>query len=1136
MAFGLGLKFESESDVGQLTGSDWEGRLRTGPQIHLLTEIHRLDSLDAQRAAFRRAMADLAVLAAEQRPVPLEGLDPRELSAGIATCLEQGLVDDLSFLSPPAAAVALYQLASGLPKGTARNRMGKRVVMTLNGSDAETFAALCAALAMGSSDPFAEAGIQARVTLVLEMPPGETTAADALALALLARPQMRRDWVLLASSATLPSRRRAARILERAAREATRQCHLGDDGALQLFSNDAVSACWDKLLADRESLVWRHVAVARGLLLTVVPELSAQVEADLDSALSPTEWRRAGVSAVAAIAYRGADGIRSCEAIVSGSLARRDRGLCGAMIFGLASAAHSEPRVRDSLLNKLVTQGGDYALDTLIEHLREDALSIESPAVSNARNIIQEYLEDGGLDPVRRNQLALQLCQLEAAVTQSSDGQQPSETTLLPQALLSARTAFATHGPKEAGAVAQRVLDMATARLNALETAQDSSVALPLLWELDAALLQNSTLNDLLSMCDEPQQQQSKLEVLSGRLHRYLLAAERHKPGEGEPFGLHMRRLVILLHAVDTECAVEPAKQRRRQLETVHSLLVRVSEESNTPLGRVLCATLSRTFDALVRDRVFELSDVLLMAALYVHNGAGVQTLAEASMEPELERSLAAYAELVSAIEDMASGRADNDTALACLARFVRTIAVASSPRVEALRRTVLLLSRSLDELANARSLEELCDDDNGEMIARFADAVRGLGQLSAGALRRFSASSPYGNEMQTVQCLLELSTALELSVGTVDSVDWEKVLTPLFAALGRELPRPLAQLCRKVLSRLQRLPPSGGRASRRPPSQRVSQRRLPAWLPSSRVLGGFYVLDTLGEGAVGSVFVATRLEDRGKASAQRFALKVPAYDGQAAEALSEEEFLSLFRKEAGALLALPDDHPNLASFVTFDAGARPKPLLVMELVKGPNMAKLLARGRLTIAEVLPLLVDVADGLSAMHALGIGHLDVKPGNIIVREQDGGGRQRAVLVDFGLSGRQLRAGCATAGYGASEIWGLLPEPDYTDPRPADVYALACTAFELLTGRDLFSGNDDMSIVSAHISHDGRPAALEALGENPAHAAFVKLMVSALRRDPKDRISANEMSQGLSKLTVGLALAKWPLRPPSNVSAA
>jgi len=123
--------------------------------------------------------------------------------------------------------------------------------------------------------------------------------------------------------------------------------------------------------------------------------------------------------------------------------------------------------------------------------------------------------------------------------------------------------------------------------------------------------------------------------------------------------------------------------------------------------------------------------------------------------------------------------------------------------------------------------------------------------------------------------------------------------------------------------------------------------------------------------------FVARRAEERHEETAENFALKVPAYTGAAAHTLSEEEFLRLFREEAGALLTLPG-HKNLAGFVTFDAGAKPKPILVMELVQGPTLERLLDKRAMSMPRALDVLDGVAAGLEAMHGAGIGHLDVKP--------------------------------------------------------------------------------------------------------------------------------------------------------------
>ncbi len=118
--------------------------------------------------------------------------------------------------------------------------------------------------------------------------------------------------------------------------------------------------------------------------------------------------------------------------------------------------------------------------------------------------------------------------------------------------------------------------------------------------------------------------------------------------------------------------------------------------------------------------------------------------------------------------------------------------------------------------------------------------------------------------------------------------------------------------------------------------------------MPARRTLGGFHMQRQIGGGAAGTVFVVTRADERHDPHAERFALKVPDYDATAARSLSESDFLKLFREEAGALLAIPE-HENLARFVTFDAGARPKPILVMELVEGARLDKLIASRLLTL-------------------------------------------------------------------------------------------------------------------------------------------------------------------------------------------
>src|SRR5262249_48389536 len=159
-------------------------------------------------------------------------------------------------------------------------------------------------------------------------------------------------------------------------------------------------------------------------------------------------------------------------------------------------------------------------------------------------------------------------------------------------------------------------------------------------------------------------------------------------------------------------------------------------------------------------------------------------------------------------------------------------------------------------------------------------------------------------------------------------------------------------------------------------------------------------------------------------------------YDAQAARHMSENAFLEMFQSEASALLSLPV-HPNLARFVTFDRGARPKPILVMELVDGVTLELSIARRQLTTERALALLDGVLAGLEAMHGVGVAHLDLKPTNVVIRQG-----KEPVLVDFGLAGRHIRPGCGSGPYGAPEVWGLAADNGAKEsPTAADVYAAA-----------------------------------------------------------------------------------------------
>jgi serine/threonine protein kinase len=363
------------------------------------------------------------------------------------------------------------------------------------------------------------------------------------------------------------------------------------------------------------------------------------------------------------------------------------------------------------------------------------------------------------------------------------------------------------------------------------------------------------------------------------------------------------------------------------------------------------------------------------------------------------------------------------------------------------------------------------------------------------------------------------ISALIERAVGAGVPANAEQISMAV-NELTAELPTPIDYAMRTILARIGRLPITAAAEAEAIP---LGKRRavLPDWLLPRRTIGSFYVVRALGSGGVSSVFMARRFEERHNPHAEAFALKVPHYDPTTARSLSEQEFFELFRDEAGALLSLPQ-HPNLARFVTFDLAARPKPILVMELIEGIGLDRLIRGRTLETGRALDYLDGMLAGLEAMHGAGVGHLDVKPSNVILR-----GGETPVLVDFGLSGRHLRPGCGTLEYCAPEVLGVVPRGVTPAPSSADMYSFACLAFELLTSSMLFDADDEMRLMSMQVSHDGWPDKLMAFGGQVEYAELSVILAACLRRDPRQRPTAAETRAALVSIRSRLADYPWPL---------
>jgi serine/threonine protein kinase len=182
----------------------------------------------------------------------------------------------------------------------------------------------------------------------------------------------------------------------------------------------------------------------------------------------------------------------------------------------------------------------------------------------------------------------------------------------------------------------------------------------------------------------------------------------------------------------------------------------------------------------------------------------------------------------------------------------------------------------------------------------------------------------------------------------------------------------------------------------------------------------------------------------------------------------------------------------------------------------------------MTTARALEILDGVLAGIDAMHATGVGHLDLKPDNVILRRGTGA----ATLVDFGLSGRHVRKKCGNPMYAPPEGWSddRAPESAFA----ADSYSFACLAFELLTGVPLFDGEDLFGVIRQHLAHDGLPPGVASLRARPELRKLAEILSRALRANPAQRTRIRMFRTELARVAPSLKDIEWPLSGASRWS--
>jgi eukaryotic-like serine/threonine-protein kinase len=277
------------------------------------------------------------------------------------------------------------------------------------------------------------------------------------------------------------------------------------------------------------------------------------------------------------------------------------------------------------------------------------------------------------------------------------------------------------------------------------------------------------------------------------------------------------------------------------------------------------------------------------------------------------------------------------------------------------------------------------------------------------------------------------------------------------------------------------------------------------------RELGHYRVIEKIGEGGMGEVFLA-----HDQHLGHEVALKVlpPGTDDRSRH---------LFRKEAHAISKL--NHPNIVTVIDFDTQGDLS-FLVMEYVQGLALDEKVRQGLLAEEEIVRIGLQLAGGLTAAHEQGVIHRDVKPGNLRLTSDD-----RLKILDFGLARSTLSFGplASTASCnGLADCSGTLP---YMGPEQllgqaadarTDIYSAGAVLYELWTGHPPF----EHRLFSALVDEILHAAPVPPSRVRPGISRRLEAIISrCLEKDPANRFqSAKELGQSLGEVAASEVLER------------
>ena len=273
---------------------------------------------------------------------------------------------------------------------------------------------------------------------------------------------------------------------------------------------------------------------------------------------------------------------------------------------------------------------------------------------------------------------------------------------------------------------------------------------------------------------------------------------------------------------------------------------------------------------------------------------------------------------------------------------------------------------------------------------------------------------------------------------------------------------------------------------------------------------GKYRLVEKVGEGGMGSIYRAVHTE-MGRTCAIKLLTAVSP---------GREDALARFKREAK--MASSIDSPHAVTIYDFGASEDGTMFLAMEFIDGKPLSKIIAAERpLPLERVVKITSQIAEGLTAAHALGIIHRDLKPDNVMLTRKSGESDYVKVL-DFGIAktvAEDASDNLTKTGFVLGTPVYMSPEQllgEKLDPR-SDIYSLAIIVYEMLSGRLPFEGDNPQSVMMKRIMAE--PIRLRNFAPKVSENIEIAVM-EGLAREPNTRTPTVEaFAAGLRSAMMG-----------------